>query len=124
MISSPKEQACHFVILLDSHWHKECPHALRSPWETQISSQAVWMHDQGVILIEQPLPVDMDKDMPWLKERSPLPLFADESARRLRDLDGLTNAFSGINIKLMKSTGIREAIQMREFAKKNDLQIM
>lgn len=70
-----------------------------------------WLHEQGVVLIEQPMDKnDLDGNA-WLTERSPIPLLADEAMQRLKDLDGLKGAYHGINIKLMKSTGMYEGHQ-------------
>ncbi|MBO9673543.1 MAG: dipeptide epimerase [Sphingobacteriaceae bacterium] len=71
-----------------------------------------WLHNQGVVLIEQP----MDKNNPdgnaWLTERSPIPLLADEAVQRLADIDKLKGAYHGINVKLMKSCGMYEGSRM------------
>lgn len=82
-----------------------------------------WMKDQGVLLIEQPLPKEKKKEMQWLSARSALPIFADESVKRYQDLIELDGAFAGINIKLMKCTGLMEAIKMIQYCKINRLQI-
>ena len=71
-----------------------------------------WLHERGVVMVEQPLPVSRLDDTAWLTERSPVPVFADESIQRLRDIEPIKGAFSGINIKLMKCTGMREALKM------------
>lgn len=72
----------------------------------------LWLKDQGVILIEQPMDkYDLDNNA-WLTAHSPLPTFADESVQRLVDMDKLKGVFSGINIKLMKCTGMSEAWKM------------
>jgi L-Ala-D/L-Glu epimerase len=83
-----------------------------------------WMKEEGVILIEQPMPVKMNADMEWVKDRSPLPVIADESVKRLSDLDAVRNSFSGINIKLMKCTGLTEALQMITLARKLNMKIL
>lgn len=71
-----------------------------------------WLHERGVVMVEQPLPISRFDDTAWLTERSPVPVFADESIQRLRDIEPIKGAFSGINIKLMKCTGMREALKM------------
>jgi L-alanine-DL-glutamate epimerase-like enolase superfamily enzyme len=71
-----------------------------------------WLHDQGVRLIEQPMDKNDREGNAWLTERSPIPILADEAVQRLADMDALKGAYHGINIKLMKSTGIYEAQQM------------
>jgi len=58
------------------------------------------------------LPKDNFDDAAWLFEKSELPIFADESIQRLADIDKTKNCFHGINIKLMKCTGINEARKM------------
>jgi L-alanine-DL-glutamate epimerase-like enolase superfamily enzyme len=83
-----------------------------------------WMATQGAILCEQPLPRTMIDDQLWLKERSPIPIIADESVFRLKDIRQAVGLFHGINIKLMKCTGLHEARRMIELAKGLDLKVM
>lgn len=70
-----------------------------------------WLHDKGVVLIEQPMDKSNLEGNAWLTERSPIPILADEAMQRLSDLDSLKGAYHGINIKLMKSTGMYEGHQ-------------
>ena len=83
-----------------------------------------WLREHGVVMVEQPLPVSRVDDQAWLNERSPLPLFADESCQRLADVPGLKGLFSGINIKLMKCTGLREAHKMVDLARALGMKVM
>ena len=83
-----------------------------------------WLAEHGVVMVEQPLPVDRLDDTAWLTERSPLPIFADESVQRLRDIPALAGAFSGINIKLMKCTGMREAWKMVTLTRALGMRVM
>ena len=83
-----------------------------------------WLKEQGVVLVEQPLPVDRLEDTAWLTERSPLPIIADESIQRLKDIGPLKGAFHGINIKLMKCTGMREALKMIHTARALGMKVM
>lgn len=83
-----------------------------------------WLKEQGVVMVEQPLPISRLDDTAWLTERSPLPVFADESIQRLADVAALKGAFSGINIKLMKCTGMREAWKMLTFARALGMKVM
>ena len=83
-----------------------------------------WLAEQGVVMVEQPLPVNQLEDTAWLTERSPLPIFADESIQRLPDILPLKGVFSGINIKLMKCTGMREAWKMVTLARALDMKVM
>lgn len=79
--------------------------------------------EKRVLLVEQPLPVDQLDDMAWLTANCALPTIADESVKRLKDIPKIKDAFSGINIKLMKCTGIKEAFEMIELAKELNLKI-
>jgi L-alanine-DL-glutamate epimerase-like enolase superfamily enzyme len=83
-----------------------------------------WLQEQGVVLIEQPfLKTDYDSNA-WLTERSPLPIIADEAVQRLPNIEKAKGAYHGINIKLMKCTGIHEAQQMITRARELDMKIM
>lgn len=83
-----------------------------------------WLKEQGVVMVEQPMAVDRLDDIAWITENSPLPIFADESIQRLRDIPGIKGAFTGINIKLMKCTGMREAWKMLNYARAEGLRVM
>ncbi len=85
---------------------------------------AQWMKEKEVLFIEQPFAKDNLDDHAWLTERSPLPVIADESCQRLHDVKKLRGVFSGINIKLMKCTGLNEARKMIEAAKGSGMQIL
>jgi L-Ala-D/L-Glu epimerase len=83
-----------------------------------------WLSDKNVEFIEQPLPKHNLDDMAWLTEQSPLPTIADESCQRLEDITRLKGVFTGINIKLMKCTGMREANKMITLARACELKLM
>ena len=83
-----------------------------------------WLEGKNVKLIEQPFHKDEIKKTAWLSERSPLPVFADESVWRFSDLEKVYGVFHGINIKLMKSTGLAEAFRMINKAKQFGMQVM
>ena len=83
-----------------------------------------WLKEKGVVLVEQPLPKhDLDGNA-RVTEGSPIPIFADESFQRFTDFSNITAAFHGVNIKLMKSTGLSEAKRMVDEAKKRNLKTM
>ena len=65
----------------------------------------------GVEYCEQPLPAG-DPGGPDLKSRSPLPVYVDEDCHTLGDVPGCAERAHGINVKLAKSGGIREAVRM------------
>ena len=83
-----------------------------------------WLKDQNVEFVEQPMPAEQFDDLKWLHDKSDLPLIADESVLRLSDIPKLAEAFDGINIKLMKCTGVREAMRMINTAKALNLKVM
>jgi L-Ala-D/L-Glu epimerase len=83
-----------------------------------------WLADQQVQLIEQPTPKNDLDAAAWLTERSPLPIIADESFQRLSDLDRVANCFHGVNIKLMKCTGLSEGVQIAAAARARGLKLM
>lgn len=85
---------------------------------------AHWLHEKGVVFIEQPMPKELTDDIAWLTSGSPLPIVADEAVQRLSDLAKLHDAYSGVNIKLMKCTGMREAHKMIEFARAVGMKVM
>jgi len=60
---------------------------------------------------EQPLPAG-DPGGPELKQRSPLPIYVDEDCHALGDVAVCAERAHGINVKLAKSGGIREAVRM------------
>lgn len=83
-----------------------------------------WLNEKGIVMVEQPMSKYNLDDNAWLTERSPLPIFADESVQRLHDIERLKGVFSGVNIKLMKCTGMREAWKMRNFAEAIGMKVM
>jgi len=83
-----------------------------------------WLKDKGVLFVEQPMPKAMLEEMAWITERSPLPIIGDESVQRLTDIRHVQGVFTGVNIKLMKSTGMREAHKMVVLARALGLKVM
>lgn len=83
-----------------------------------------WLKEHGIVMVEQPMPKEMLDENAWLTERSPLPTFADEAIQRLKDIPSIKGAYSGINIKLMKCTGMREAWKMVNYARAEGMRVM
>jgi L-alanine-DL-glutamate epimerase-like enolase superfamily enzyme len=83
-----------------------------------------WLAERNVCLIEQPMAKEDLDSAAWLRERSPLPVIADEACQRLVDIPRLAGAYDGINIKLMKCTGMREAHKMAEMARGLGMKVM
>lgn len=83
-----------------------------------------WLSEKGVVFVEQPMPREKVDDIAWLTTHSPLPIIADESIRRLPDVQKSVGIYHGINIKLMKCTGMREAHKMINLARANHMKVM
>lgn len=90
----------------------------------QALDKILWLESQGIEFIEQPMPDAQLDDIAWLRERVHIPLIADESVKTLADIPRISHAFDGINIKLMKSTGLREAMRMIHTAQAMNMKIM
>ena len=86
--------------------------------------QIKWLANKNVEFVEQPMPADMLEEAVWLKDRSPLPIIADEAVKKTSDIIKLAEAYDGINIKLMKSGGILEALSMIHLARAMNMKIM
>jgi L-alanine-DL-glutamate epimerase-like enolase superfamily enzyme len=80
--------------------------------------------DLGLEWIEQPLPEGDLEGMQRVRRASPLPIFADEPVRTVRDIPRLAGCVDGVNIKLMKAGGLREARRMMAIARAHDLQVL
>jgi L-alanine-DL-glutamate epimerase-like enolase superfamily enzyme len=83
-----------------------------------------WLATQNVEFIEQPLPAAMLDDIAWLKERSPMPIIADEACLRPEDIPGLAGAYDGVNVKLDKAGGILQGYRMIQIARALGLKTM
>ena len=83
-----------------------------------------WLATQNVEFVEQPMPAGSYDDVAWLREHSPLPLVADEDVKTAKDIPRLKGVYDGINIKLMKSGGLLEGLQMVHVARAMGLKIM
>jgi L-alanine-DL-glutamate epimerase-like enolase superfamily enzyme len=83
-----------------------------------------WLISQGVEFIEQPMPAEMLEETAWLREQVEIPIIADEAVKSSSDIPKLAQAYDGINIKLMKSGGLLEALRMIQMAKALRMKIM
>lgn len=83
-----------------------------------------WLKERNCLFVEQPFDKSMIEETAWLRERSPLPLIADEFLQRLPDVIRAYQVYDGINIKLMKSTGMHEAYKMAVLAKSLGMKLM
>jgi len=81
--------------------------------------------DGHIQFVEQPMPrATSPKDLVWLKERSPLPLYADESCHTVRDIPHCAECYHGVNVKLVKTGGISMAYETLQAARKAGLKTM
>ena len=83
-----------------------------------------WLAERNCLFVEQPMDKKAIDDTAWLRERSPLPIIADEFLQRLPDVRRAAGAYDGINIKLMKSTGMHEAYKMAVLARALGMKVM
>ncbi|MBQ8098814.1 MAG: dipeptide epimerase [Bacteroidaceae bacterium] len=90
----------------------------------QALDMILWLKEKGIVMVEQPMPKEQLDDIAWVTQQSPLPIFADESIQRLRDIKKIEGAFTGINIKLMKCTGMREAWKMLNYGRAIGMKVM
>ncbi len=95
-------------------------------WKTKEEAleRILWLKSQGVEFIEQPMPSEMLEETAWVRERAGIPIVADEAVKTAADIPKLAKAYDGINIKLMKSGGIQEALRMIGMAKALGMKIM
>lgn len=83
-----------------------------------------WLKERNTLFVEQPMPKEQKDDMARLTQESPLPTFADEAVQGISDVVKAKGIYSGINIKLMKCGGMRNARDMVSIARALDMQIM
>ncbi len=80
--------------------------------------------DYGVEFVEQPLPPQDLEGLRYVRDRSPLPIVADESCIVATDIPKLAGVVDGINIKLSKCGGLREALKMIATARAHGMLVM
>ena len=97
-------------------------------WRTKEAAleKTEWLARDGHIqFIEQPMPSNTNpKDLIWLKERSPLPLFADESCHHAEDVARCAECYHGVNVKLVKAGGVSAGFEALSAARKRGLKTM
>jgi L-alanine-DL-glutamate epimerase-like enolase superfamily enzyme len=97
-------------------------------WKTkeQALEMLEWLAQDGnVQYVEQPMPAaTSSKDWVWLKSRSPLPIFADESYHLAEDVAQAAECFHGVNVKLVKTGGITGGFDALKAARKAGLKTM
>ncbi|WP_414619196.1 dipeptide epimerase [Calothrix sp. CCY 0018] len=94
-------------------------------WSLEDARQMCFrLADLGVKYVEQPLARGQEQSLVELKKSSPIPIFVDESCFTSVDIPYLASCADGVNIKLMKSGGLTEAMRMIHTARACGLQVM
>ena len=97
-------------------------------WQTKEEAleRIEWLARDGYIqFVEQPMPrAASAADLIWLKERSPLPVFADESCHTVKDIPRCAECFHGVNVKLVKTGGVSMAFETLQAARRAGLKTM
>jgi L-Ala-D/L-Glu epimerase len=105
-------------------WDKPLRVDVNEYWTLEEALESIpRLKELAVDYVEQPLPAD-DPAGPELKARSPLPVYVDEDCHTLADVAACAERAHGINIKLAKSGGIREAVRMAHAARALGLGVM
>ena len=124
-------------IKLGSEQDLEIMRAIRDETDARIriDANAGWTADQavemvgrlsefGVELVEQPLPPGSPADWRRVREAAPMPIFADESVLVSRDVPAMAGLVDGVNVKLMKCGGVREALRLIHTARAHGMSVM
>lgn len=83
-----------------------------------------FLGDMGVEMLEQPVAAQDIEGLRFVRERSKIPVFADESCLVATDIPRLADAVDGINIKLAKCGSLREALRMIHTARSFGMKVM
>jgi L-alanine-DL-glutamate epimerase-like enolase superfamily enzyme len=125
-------------IKLGTNWDERIVRVVRELAPTKVlrvDANAAWtpkstlrmiplLQELGVEFVEQPLPPDDLDGLRFVRERSALPIVADESCLVAADIPKLAGVVDGINIKLAKCGGLREALRMIAAARAHDMLVM
>jgi len=125
-------------IKLGTDHDREIVEAIREADESrrlQVDANAAWTPDEairniqmlaelGVEMVEQPLPPGDATAWRRVRDSSPISIYADESCIRSSDVPGLKGLVDGVNIKLAKCGGIREAVRAVHTARACGLEVM
>ena len=115
MLTAVKDEAPNLDLYVDAN----------GGWNlTNACEMCDWLANLGVKYVEQPLAQGEEHKLAELRKHSPLPIFVDESCFNSQDIPTLANSVDGINIKLMKSGGLTEAMRMVHTARAYGLQVM
>jgi L-alanine-DL-glutamate epimerase-like enolase superfamily enzyme len=101
----------------------------------QVDANTAWSADDairvlrqveplGIELVEQPVPREDLAGLKRVREQSPIPVFADESIHHAGDLANLVGRVDGVNLKIMKTGGIREMLRAIHGARALGMKVM
>lgn len=78
----------------------------------------------NIEFVEQPVVAHDLDGLKLVRENVPVPIIADESCVTVDDIPRVAGCVDGINIKLMKCGGLRQALKMIHVARAHNLQVM
>ena len=107
----------------------------RYPGVLQVDANAAWsaaeavrvlraIEPLGIELVEQPVARGDLDGLRWVRERSGIPVYADESCHLLPDVGVLAGRVDGVNLKLMKTGGLREMRRMIDAAHAHGMKVL
>jgi L-alanine-DL-glutamate epimerase-like enolase superfamily enzyme len=110
---------------------ESAPHAVlwrvdaNGGWDVEPARVMIrWLAERGVEFVEQPLARGREAELDAVHANSPLPLYADESVYLAADIPPLAPHIDGVNLKLMKCGGLREALRIIHTARAHGLKVM
>jgi L-alanine-DL-glutamate epimerase-like enolase superfamily enzyme len=127
-VGDPRDRA-NFTALRSAAPDKPVRVDANEGWKTREEALRMieWLMvtDDKIQFIEQPMPrTSSDADLKWLKDRSPLPIFADESCHTVKDIPRCVECFHGVNVKLVKTGGVSMAFDTLSAAHRAGLSTM
>jgi muconate cycloisomerase len=94
-------------------------------WDLAVARRMLsWLAERGCDYVEQPLPQGAEDELAALFTKRPLPIFADESCHLAVDVEKLADRVDGVNLKLMKTGGVTEALDLIDAARMRGLDLM
>lgn len=127
-VGAPQDKE-NFAALRAAAPHKAVRVDANEGWKTKEHALQMleWLvvTDKNIQFCEQPMPRNATlEDQVWLKARSPLPIFADESCHTVKDVARCAEGFHGVNVKLVKTGGVSMAFDTLSAARKMGLKTM
>ena len=106
-------------------WHPLLRVDANGGWTPEIAIQmSAWLAERGCDYVEQPLAAGQESELPAVFKERKLPIFLDESIRSSHDVPKYADRCDGVNLKLMKTGGLSEALRLVATARAHGLQTM